>query len=113
MKIKLLIGPLLLAGFAACGAQRAPSTSAGVSSQPTPFNGDRAFEDLKAMVGFGPRPSGSEAIAKTQEYIIAELEKAGLTPQKDEFEASTPRGRIKMINIRAVRPGSKPTIIAL
>jgi Zn-dependent M28 family amino/carboxypeptidase len=41
------------------------------------------------------------------------LKKAGLTPQLDEFTASTPRGPVRMVNIRAVRAGAKPTIIAL
>ena len=64
-------------------------------------------------MAFGPRPAGSEALEKTRGYIIAELEKAGLKPQLDRFEAKTPRGVIKMVNIRAMRPGTKPTIIAL
>jgi glutaminyl-peptide cyclotransferase len=108
MMTKLLIAGLVL--LVACGVQR---TQSPAIAKQTPFNGDRAFEDLKTMVGFGPRPSGSEAISKTQAYIIGELEKAGLQPKLDSFEASTPKGRIKMTNIRGVRPGAKPTIIAI
>jgi Zn-dependent M28 family amino/carboxypeptidase len=65
------------------------------------------------MVAFGPRPAGSEALAKTRAYIIAELQKAGLKAELDEFEPVTPRGRKKMTNIRASRPGSRPGTIAL
>ena len=65
------------------------------------------------MVGFGPRPAGSEALAKTRAYIVAELQKAGLKAQLDEWEAITPRGPRKMVNIRASRPGARSTIIAL
>jgi glutaminyl-peptide cyclotransferase len=79
----------------------------------SPFNEQRADADLRTIVGFGPRPSGSEAIAKTRNYIAAELEKAGLKPQLDEFNASTPRGMRKMVNIRAVRPGKRSSIIAI
>jgi Zn-dependent M28 family amino/carboxypeptidase len=65
------------------------------------------------MVGFGPRPAGSEALAKTRAYIVAELQKAGLKAELDEFDAVTPRGRRKMTNIRASRPGARLGIIAL
>jgi Zn-dependent M28 family amino/carboxypeptidase len=65
------------------------------------------------LVGLGPRPAASEGIAKARSYIVAELEKAGLKSQLDEFEARTPRGLRKMVNIRAVRPGPKPAVIAL
>jgi glutaminyl-peptide cyclotransferase len=79
----------------------------------SPFSEQRADADLRTLVGFGPRPAGSEAIAKARSYIVAELEKAGLKPQLDEFTAQTPRGPIKMVNIRAVRPGARRTIIAV
>src|SRR5215475_5568558 len=79
----------------------------------SPFNEQRAGADLQTIVGFGPRPSSSDAIAKTRNYIIAELQKAGLKPQLDEFDARTPRGYKHMVNIRAQRPGSKSSIIAV
>jgi glutaminyl-peptide cyclotransferase len=88
------------------GVREAPSKT-------SPFNEQRADTDLRTLVGFGPRPAGSESIAKARSYIIAELKKAGLKPAEDPFDAVTPRGTRRMINIRAVRPGSKPRIIAL
>ena len=93
------------------GAEPLPQT-AKLSNTST-FNADRAFEDLRAIVAFGPRPAGSETLAKTRSYIVAELQKAGLKPEMDEFEAVTPRGRRKMTNIRASRPGTRSGIIAL
>jgi Zn-dependent M28 family amino/carboxypeptidase len=83
------------------------------SVKPSPFVASRAFADMKAMVDFGPRPAGSAAIEKTRTYIVTELKKAGLKPELDEFEAVTPRGKRKMINIRAVHAGTRPTTIAL
>ena len=77
------------------------------------FNADRAFADLRTIVAFGPRPAGSEALAKTRSYIVAELQKVGLKAELDEFEAVTPRGRKKMTNVRASRPGTRPGTIAL
>jgi Zn-dependent M28 family amino/carboxypeptidase len=91
------------------GFQRGP----GVAPRNSPFNEQRAAADLKKLVDFGPRPAGSEAIAKARSYIVGELEKAGVKPQLDEFDARTPLGFRRMVNIRAVRPGSKPSIIAL
>jgi len=79
----------------------------------SPFVASRAFDDMRTMVNLGPRPAGSDAIEKTRTYILAELRKAGLKPQLDEFEAMTPRGRRKMVNIRADRAGTNPSVIAL
>lgn len=117
----LLLGAILVGSFA-CSVQSggesapaAPTSAAAAQTAPrtSPFNADRAFADLRTIVGFGPRPAGSEALAKTRAYIVAELQKVGLKAELDEFEASTPRGRKKMTNIRAVRPGAKPETIAL
>jgi len=89
----------------ASGFQR----NAPVTPKASPFVEERAATDLQTLVGFGPRPAGSEAIVKARAYIVAELKKAGLNPQLDEFDARTPRGFRHMVNIRAVRPGSKGT----
>lgn len=100
---------LALAVVVAYGVQRG---GAGAAKE-SPFNADRAFADLKALVGLGARPAGSGALAKARDYIVAELAKAGLKPQMDEFTARTPRGSRKMVNIRVARPGSNPSVIAL
>jgi glutaminyl-peptide cyclotransferase len=112
----MLLGGGVLAVALAYGMQggRTGQPSAPQATAPkSPFDGDRAFADLKAMVAFGPRPAGSEALARTRAYIVAELQKAGLKVELDEFEAVTPRGRKKMTNIRASRAGSRPGTIAL
>ena len=108
---KVLILGIVLLVLVAYGLQRGQAPPS-VPKQ-TPFNGDRAFEDLKKIVGFGPRPAGSEALAQTRAYIVSELEKAGLTPLQDTFEGRTPKGVIPMINIRAIRQGTNPTTITL
>jgi Zn-dependent M28 family amino/carboxypeptidase len=101
---------LVLLGIAALayGLQRSSTASAN-----SPFSEQRAGADLQTIVGFGPRPAGSDALAKTRNYIVSELEKAGLKPQLDEFDARTPKGFRHMINIRATRPGAKSSIIAV
>lgn len=87
--------------------------TSGGTAAPSPFNGDRAFADLQKLVGFGPRPAGSEALAKSRDYIVGELQDAGLRPELDEFTAQTPKGPRRMTNIRAVRAGARTDVIAL
>src|SRR5437667_6436086 len=99
----------VFAAFLGFGLQR----TAPAPSKSSPFSEQRAGADLQTLVGFGPRPAGSDAIVRARNYIIAELEKAGLKPQLDEFDARTPRGFRHMVNIHATRPGSKPTTIAI
>src|SRR5215471_1639450 len=100
---------LLALSALAYGLQRTTSKP-GSSS---PFNERRAGVDMQTIVGFGPRPAGSDAIVTTRNYIVSELEKAGLKPQLDEFDARTPRGFRHMVNIRATRAGAKPSLIAI
>lgn len=107
--INILAVAGILAGVITYGLQRGGPAAAKTS----PFNEQRAANDLQTLVGFGPRPAGSGAIEKSRLYIIAELERAGLKPQLDQFDARTPLGLRKMVNIRAVRPGSNPSVIAL
>jgi glutaminyl-peptide cyclotransferase len=104
----LAIALVVIAGLA-FGLQRNPTTVQRTS----PFSEQRAGTDLQTIVGFGPRPAGSDAIVKTRNYIVTELEKAGLKPQLEEFDARTPRGYKHMVNIHATRPGSKPQVIAI
>src|SRR2546426_7263732 len=100
----LLVFVVVIYGF-----QRTPAPA----PKSSPFSEQGADTDLRTIVGFGPRPAGSEALAKTRNYIVAELSKAGLKPDLDQFDARTPRGFRHMVNIRAVRPGSRTTTIAV
>jgi Zn-dependent M28 family amino/carboxypeptidase len=83
------------------------------AAQPAPppaarFDGQKALDHVRAMVALGPRPAGSPALARTREYIRKELSALGLTVIEQGFEASTPAGPIKMVNLRAV-VGGPPT----
>ena len=77
------------------------------------FDGKRAFAQVAKQVAFGPRASGSPAIAKLQEYIQTELTSYGCKVDTDAFAADTPVGRLPMKNIVAKIPGDKPGIIML
>jgi glutaminyl-peptide cyclotransferase len=75
------------------------------------FNGGRAFADLKTLVGFGPRPAGSPALAEARRWIGAQLKEAGANAGEDSFTASTPIGALPMTDIIAKFPGSESKIV--
>ena len=77
------------------------------------FDGKAAYDHVAKMVSFGPRPSGSAAIAQTQDYILSELKSFGCTVETDDFSAQTPVGRIAMKNILVKISGERPGIILL
>jgi hypothetical protein len=77
------------------------------------FDGKRAFDAVAKQVSFGPRPSGSPAIAQLQDYLLSELKSYGCAADVDSFSSDTPAGRIAMKNILVKIPGDKPGIILL
>src|SRR5713101_4765264 len=77
------------------------------------FDGKRAFTHVAKQVSFGPRPSGSQALAHLQDYLQSELKSYGCNVETDSFGADTPVGRLSMKNILVKIPGDKPGIILL
>jgi Zn-dependent M28 family amino/carboxypeptidase len=86
-----------------------PATAA----DPPSFDGGRAFEHLRAVVGFGPRPVGSAAADETRRYIRTQMAAIGVQVTDQAFEAKTPMGQVKMVNVRATIPGVRPERIIL
>jgi hypothetical protein len=116
---KLLALSLLTAAL--CGASYDPTQKNGpaVGPKPSPaaagpaFDAQRAFENVRKQVDFGPRPAGSEELAKTRAWIEGELRSYGLTVTEDPFEPATPEGPRKMVNIVADIPGETDNLIIL
>ena len=77
------------------------------------FNGGRTFEDLRVLVGLGPRPAGSEALQRAREYIAHQLSTAGVETWDDTFVATTPVGNIPMTNLIGVLRGESATVVIL
>src|SRR5436309_2263799 len=77
------------------------------------FDGKRAFAHVAKQVSFGPRPSGSQAILKLQDYLQSELKSYGCNAETDTFTADTPVGRLPMKNFLVKIPGEKPGVILL
>ena len=96
----------VIAALAACVM---PATAA----DPPGFDGGRAFEHLRAVVGFGPRIAGSAAADETRRYIKAQMAAIGVQVTDQAFEAKTPVGQVKMVNVRATIPGARPERIIL
>ena len=77
------------------------------------FDSSRAYEHLRQVVSFGPRPAGSPAIEKTREYITDQLTSLGIAVVRQSFVAKTPIGEIPMVNLIATIPGTRPDRIAI
>jgi Zn-dependent M28 family amino/carboxypeptidase len=77
------------------------------------FDGKEAYQHVAMMVTFGPRPSGTPAIARTQEYILSQLQSFGCKVETDAFAAQTPAGPIAMKNILVKIQGERPGIVLL
>jgi len=108
-----------MAGNAAAPAATAPSSAQTAADAAPPasetggFDGAAAYEFTEKLVSFGPRPPASDAIHKTQDYIIGQLKSFGCEVDTDDFHASTPIGELAMKNIIAKAPGTGPGIILL
>jgi glutaminyl-peptide cyclotransferase len=88
--------------------------TAGAAARTTgAFDSSRAFEHLRQLVAIGPRPAGSAGIQQARDYIGTQLKALGLTPQEQVFEAQTPFGVVRMANVIARIPGTRPERILL
>jgi glutaminyl-peptide cyclotransferase len=90
----------------------APTGEAQIAPTPS-FDGKRAWEHLRAQVGFGPRPSGSPAIVETRKYIVAQLKASGIEAKEQSFIGMTPLGEVSMANVIATIPGRRPDRLVL
>ena len=70
------------------------------------FDGARAFEHLKQIVAIGPRVAGTEGSRKTRDYIKAQMTALGLSVNEQPFVAATPVGRVAMVNLSVLFPGT-------
>ena len=90
----------LLAVAAGCGQ------GAGV-------DGLQVLRHTREIVRHGPHPPGSEAQRKAGEYIAGQLEALGLEVDTHTFRPVTPRGRLRMTNIRGILPGRDERVLIL
>ena len=78
---------------------------------PPTIDSARAFQYVKEIVAFGPRPLGSANHKKVEDYLLAHLK--GDEVENDTFTADTPEGKFPVHNIVAKYPGTKDGIIVI
>jgi glutaminyl-peptide cyclotransferase len=78
---------------------------------PARISGAHAMEYVRQIVAFGPRPVGSPAHKRLEEYLRAHLRSDNL--EEDAFTASTPDGQFPMRNFIAKFPGKRDGIIVI
>lgn len=81
------------------------------SGPPPTIDSARAFQYVKEIVAFGPRPLGSANHKKVEDFILAHLKSDAV--ENDTFTADTPEGKFPVHNIIAKFPGTKDGIIVI
>ena len=104
---------LLYAGLFALGFFLWPVFGSAAQPSPQGFNGSAALAYTRRAVGFGERPSGSDAIAKLREWLVSELKPLGCQLTLDSFTGETPAGPIPMTNIICKFPGNSGKALVL
>lgn len=89
------------------------ASAAAAARAPEVFDSTRAWEHLRQQVAIGPRPAGSAGNLKNRAYITKTLAAIGLKTVEQAWEATTPIGLIKMVNLIATIPGQRPDRIIL
>jgi len=69
------------------------------------FDSNKAWEHLRQLVAFGPRPAGSAAIEQSRTYIKNQLSAIGIAVTEQAWDDQTPTGRVHMVNLIATIPG--------
>jgi glutaminyl-peptide cyclotransferase len=97
--------------FAGCDRKRPADQQTRKTVDPVlwkEFSGENAFEHVRKLVEFGPRPSGTAPLENSRQYIIESLKAAGWTAERQEFEA-TPlpgKGALNFVNLIARFPAN-------
>lgn len=106
--------PTLRAKLAGLALGALVGLGGGLAAAAAPrFDGQAAWRHVERLVRFGPRPSGSEALAQARRYIVDQLGQAGIRVRIVPFEATTPAGPITMHNVIARIPGRRDDVILI
>jgi len=76
-------------------------TALWLREKAAPRLGEAAYRQTAAILSFGPRPAGSEALDAVRAHVRRELEAAGWVTTLMEFESLTPIGTVRFANVRA------------
>ncbi len=78
-----------------------------------PFDGDRAFAEVEALVAISPRDAGTSNGWKAAEHISQRLESFGIETKIDTFTDMTPEGEKTFRNVVGRIPGKTDRWIIL
>lgn len=92
--LRLALGPLLLAILLGC-----TRPSAADQKLWEQVSGAKALAHVQALVDFGPRPPGSDALEKSRQYIERQLRECGWEITRQTFTDETPRGVMTFVNL--------------
>lgn len=106
MHLRFII--LIALALTACGADKKAEVATSEKGLWEEFSGERALRQVQALVDFGPRPPGSDALEKARVYMTKELETLGWKVERQTFSDRTPEGQISFTNLIATFPGKTP-----
>ncbi|MGH8091874.1 MAG: M28 family peptidase [Chthoniobacterales bacterium] len=105
VRIALLLGGALLLALVIVFVQGHEPVAVGEPWKD--FSGAKALAQVQALVDFGPRPAGSEALGKSRAYITQELERVDWKVREQSFKDETPRGPVNFVNLIATYGGER------
>ncbi len=102
-----ITGIIALLFFISCQKKEEAKPLEPLSIAPVPavaveqFSGQRAFDHVKALTDFGPRPPESEGYQKSLSYLEKHLHALGWKTRRSSFKSTTPVGAINFTNLLA------------
>lgn len=96
-----LISLSFLLGISFTSCSDAPIPFDPASALDKSVSGQNAYDHVKTLVEFGPRPAGSKALERSRIYLIEQLAQFGWETERQTFTAQTPEGEIEFTNLRA------------
>jgi glutaminyl-peptide cyclotransferase len=116
-KAKLFSLICTLAAVALCGCERpAPATETFVTYnrfEPAAVQGQRALDEVAALVAINPRDAGTEGGLRAAEHLKARLEAVGVSTEIDAFEDETPLGPLTFRNVIGRLKGQTDRLVVM
>lgn len=100
--MKRFLLPLLLVG-----------TLAAAAAEPAPFDGHRAFADVKAQVDMGVRAPGTPGHEQCTAWIEQQMKAAGLKVSTQGFDVQPGTAPVHLTNVIGTLPGKGPDTIVV
>jgi glutaminyl-peptide cyclotransferase len=106
----VLLAFALLAG---CRPAEPPSSPVAPPLDPVGFDGERAFEEARLLVGLGARDAGTPGAEVAARHIAARLGAVGVDAVVDSFEENTSLGKTTFHNVIGRVPGVGDGIVVI